>query len=171
MWQAQATKLLRNDLRKLTAEATKVLDWIDSDASIDADSIDNICTVFSELADLEQGVRDFVARVHKTTESFKTRRIIDKLDEMGVDKVSVPSLGRSFYPKTRYSASMIDREAGMAWLRENGASDMITETVNHNTLTAFVKSMVADQGIEPPADIFKFGGHRYIGSSAYTPKG
>ena len=146
------------------------LDSIDEDRSIDEDSIDALCTLYMVLVDLKTDLTEVRGRVQETVESFKSKRILDKLDAMGVDKVAVPTLRRSFYPKLHHSASMPDRKAGMEWLRENGGASLITETVHHQTLTSFVREMIEEQGMEPPPEIMRFKSHRSLGSSVYTPK-
>lgn len=93
-----------------------------------------------------------------------------KLVEAEIDTVRVPELGRSFTYNIKYSASIIDKDKGYAWLRERGAGDLISETVNAGTLSGYLKSLVVDEGIDPPEDIFKFGSYKLIGSSKYTPK-
>lgn len=62
----------------------------------------------------------------------------------------------------RFSASIIDKEKGLEWLRGNGHGGLIQETVNSSTLSAFAKDMLENQGIELPPDIFK------VGTSPYT---
>lgn len=93
-----------------------------------------------------------------------------KLVEAEIETVRVPELGRSFTYNIKYSASIIDKDKGYAWLRERGAGDIITETVNAGTLSGYLKSLVVDEGIDPPEDIFKFASYKLIGSSKYTPK-
>jgi hypothetical protein len=91
-------------------------------------------------------------------------------EEAGVDMVRVPELERSFYPLTKYSASMPDKIVGMEWLREHGGEELIQETVNASSLTAFIKSMILDEGVEPPEEAIKFNSYKITGSSTYTPK-
>lgn len=61
----------------------------------------------------------------------------------------------------RFSASMLDKDAGFEWLRENGHGDLITETVNSSTLAAFAKDMQENQGKDLPVEIFKTGAMPY----------
>lgn len=166
-----------DDVERMLKTIDSLVEWaetrleaIDADTSIDEGEVDQLCSLYMQVLDVEKELRELVKRFYTTTESFKVKRILDKFDSMGVDKVAVPSLGRSFYPMTRYSASMLDKPGAMSWLRENGAAELITETVNHQTLTAFIKSMIHNDGMEPPDELFKFSGHRYLGSSAYNPK-
>lgn len=49
------------------------------------------------------------------------------------------------------STAIEDREKAFEWLRDNGLSELITETVNASTLKAALRKMLEDDGIEPPA--------------------
>ena len=92
-----------------------------------------------------------------------------RLEELGTDKVRVPELKRTFYTVEKYSTRVINKEALYAWLTENGAGDLITETVNAGTLTAFAKSKLLDEGVELPSDVAELTSYTSTGSSAYTP--
>ena len=129
-----------------------------------------MCTLYLRLADIKETCTAARGRIHESVEKFKNARIIEKLDAMGTEKVAIPSLKRSFYPRVQYSARMLDKPAALHWLRANGGASLISETVNHQTLTAFVKSLVLEDAFEPPVDLFSFTSHRFAGSSTYTPK-
>lgn len=55
----------------------------------------------------------------------------------------------------KQSCSMLDKEAGLDWLRKNGQEGIIQETVNSSTLAAFSKSYMEQDGKDLPEDIFK----------------
>lgn len=61
----------------------------------------------------------------------------------------------------RFSASMLDKDAGLNWLRKNGHEGLIQETVNSSTLSAFAKDMQENQGKDLPVEIFKVGTKPY----------
>ena len=93
-----------------------------------------------------------------------------KMEEDEIDKVSVPELERTFYPKVRYSASMVDKGAAMEWLRKHDAGSLIQETVNANTLASYLKDHMLETGEEPPDALFNFSSFVQTGSSKYRPK-
>jgi hypothetical protein len=76
--------------------------------------------------------------------------------EHGVKTITVEGVGRVSL-SNRWSASMLDKTAGMEWLRETGNGSLIQETVNAQTLAAFAKDLNETKGMELPADIFKTG--------------
>ncbi len=94
----------------------------------------------------------------------------ERFAALEIDKVRVPQIGRSFYPLVKMSASFVDRDKGYEWLRSVGMEGLITETVNSSALTAHVKDMIDNHGIEPPDDIVKVNTYSTIGSSKYNPK-
>ena len=51
---------------------------------------------------------------------------------------------------------MIDKEAGLDWLRANNFRDIITETVNAQTLGKIAEER-ATQNLGLPEDVFKTG--------------
>ena len=91
-------------------------------------------------------------------------------DEGDLDLVRIPELARSFYPQTKYSAAVGDKDKLFAWLRELGQGELISETVNSSTLAGFLKSKLLDEGIEAPEEIARLTSYKAIGSSKYTPK-
>ena len=61
--------------------------------------------------------------------------------------------GNTFYLNTRLFASPIagQKEAMFQALKDNGYGEIVTETVNANTLASFVKEQMAENGDEVPA--------------------
>ena len=57
--------------------------------------------------------------------------------------------------------SLADKVAGMGWLRDEGHGDLIQETVNASSLSAFAKSYIEETGKDLPADLFKLSNLRY----------
>lgn len=93
-----------------------------------------------------------------------------RLEDNNTDIVRVPEIARSFSLQTKTSASFIDNEAGFAWLREIGQGDLITQTVNAGTLSAFVRNLQNDQGIDPPEEIVRVNTYNTISVNKYKPK-
>lgn len=78
---------------------------------------------------------------------FFQNLIMEELVENGVDKVSVD--GRLIFPKRQLFASAMSltdefRQA----LADNGATDLVQESINGQRLSAFVREMMRDNGIE-----------------------
>lgn len=86
------------------------------------------------------------------------------------DIVRVPEIGRSFSVNEKTSATFIDKDVGYAWLREIGQGDLIQETVNAGTLSAFVRNRQLEEGLDPPEDIVKVSIYKTTSINKYTPK-
>jgi len=92
------------------------------------------------------------------------------LHEADLDMIRVPEIGRSFSIRTNYSATMLDREAAMGWLRDTGNESLIQETVNAGTLASFCRAMILEQGQEPPPELIKVTTYDSMSINKYTPK-
>ena len=129
-----------------------------------------LCGLFIELQSVLEEFKEAQTNINKKIQELSVFKIPEKLEELGLDKIQVPALKRSFYPVTRYSSSMKDKDLAFEWLREQGLEALIKETVNSNSLTTYLKSRLLEEGLEPPEDLFKFSSFTYTGSSKYTPK-
>lgn len=155
-----------NELSDLIHDA---FDRIDEDGAIDTWGVEELFSLYMRLCNIEKELRHILTRVYSTTQKFKNHRLVERMDNMGVDKIQVRSLGRSFYPMTRTTASMKDTEACIGWLIDNGAGALVTKTVNPRSLSAYLSELFVEQGVEAPADIFKVSLSRYISSRSYNP--
>ncbi len=56
-----------------------------------------------------------------------------------------------------YRASVVEgmKDKAIAWFKKNKYSDIVQETINASTLSAFAKNYVTEQGKDLPDDIFK----------------
>lgn len=133
-------------------------------------SLQDALTEFFELQDRYNRLDSLRKRIYKVQDRLNKSVLPQMMFDQDTEKVSIFSLGRSFYPKTHYTASIRDSERAYPWLRENGLSELITTTVNSGTLASAFKDMVLEQGQEPPDDIFKFQMYNSIGISKFTPK-
>ena len=132
--------------------------------------IDEILTYFVNLKAAYDALEKKRKEIYHALDRINKGVIPERLAEIGTDKVRVPELGMSFYILTKLSASLIDKEKGMEWLRENGGEDLINDTVNASSLSGFVKSMIEDQGMDPPPEIVRVNLYNQTGMSKYTPK-
>ena len=109
-------------------------------------AVDNIKTSREALADL--------------ADALSTRDIPTLFSSKELKTITVENVGRVTV-SYRFSASIIDKVKGYAWLRENGHGELITETVNSSTLSAFAKDMLQNQGVDLPDDLFKISTNPY----------
>jgi hypothetical protein len=137
---------------------------------IEARTLAEACTFYVGLKADYEALNNARLLVYNSVDKLNKQIIPSKLNAAGVDKIQIPELAKSFYIATKYSASIIDKTKGYEWLRENNYGDVIGETVNAGTLAALCKSMILDDGIDPPEELIKFSSYETTGVSKYTPK-
>lgn len=109
-------------------------------------------------------------KVYHVQDMLSKFLIPTRLKDNGLDAIRVPSVERSFSIVTKTSASFIDKDAGLKWLRELGEGDMIQETVNAGTLAAFCRNLILEKGMDPPAEIVKVSTYDTTSMVKYRPK-
>lgn len=131
---------------------------------------DAVLTFFS-LKNLHEQMDILVKKVYHMKDGLEKKTVPAVMENHNTDMVRVPELRRSFSINEKVSATFLDREAGYNWLREIGQGDIITETVNAGTLSALVRSLQLEQGIDPPEDVVKVSRYKAVSVNKYTPKG
>lgn len=103
---------------------------------------------YEKFKDAKESLTELRDRVSRDIfpEAFRRDKLKGRLNIEGVG---------GFQLGNRFSCSMIDKEAGYQWLRDNGNASLIQETVNASSLAAFAKNMIEEEGKELPSDIFK----------------
>ena len=124
-------------------------------------------------ADHVQVIRHYNSLRIATNQIKEAREALDEM-EVRLSREQVPDVMRAFGVRTttiegvgrvtisqRWSASMLDKEIGIAWLKANNLGGIVQETVNAQTLAAVAKDLSTTKGIELPADKFKVGQMSY----------
>ena len=106
--------------------------------------------------------------LYKKLDHLSKSVVPEMMDEVGVDRIQIPEIGYSVGPLTKMSASMVNKKDAMDWLTNQGASDLITTTVNAASLASFVREYIAETGAEPPADAIKVNPYRISSFNRYT---
>lgn len=140
-----------------------------TDAAIGVDEMAKAITQLDKPTEIQDLVRQYAgikAAEDAMEEAKKTLTAIkahwqytilpEALREKGIKTTTVIGVGRVSL-STRWSASMLDKEKGMQWLKDNDHGDLIQPTVNASTLSAFAKNLMEESGKELPDDIFKVG--------------
>lgn len=122
------------------------------------------------LKDLHDALDENRKTVYHAVDALSKGILPEKLDHMGLDLIRVPELGRSFSVRNHNSASILDKPKAFEWLRGIGQGDVIIETVNAQTLATVCKTMLLEQGIEPPEDAIKTSTYKSTSITKYTPK-
>lgn len=161
---------LTDIIREVTDLAENLESWIegiDKDKSI---PISKIATDYWRLKEQYKLLDEQIKRIYHVQNRLEKGLLPERMEAEGTDMIRVPEIGRSFSVRQMMSASMVDKDEALKWLRDNGQGDVIQETVNAGTLASLIRNMMLEQGLEPPAEIIKVTTYNTIGSAKYTPK-
>lgn len=118
---------------------------------------------------LHEQADNAVKKLYHVKDFLNKSLIPQRLKDAGLDAIRVPAVARSFSIVTKTSATMVDKERGLEWLREQGQGEMIQETVNAGTLSAFCRNLILERGIDPPDDIIKVSTYDTLSMVKYKP--
>ena len=159
-------------LKQIIAKLEDIAEWCEqaADRAEKANDLTAVLTFFHDFKTDYRALDAIRKRIYAALDRLDKSVIPAAFERVEQDKVRIPSLGRSFYPLQKHSATMPDRNKGMEWLRDNGGEDLIQPTVNASALASFIKEKILDEGVEPDPEIIKFTTYYITGSSKYTPK-
>lgn len=167
---SESCKIIAETLAKLLPEIQKIKDLTDGVRDDPTMRAANAATALFMVKGAHDAVDAAKKAIYKPKDFLDKVIVPEKMEADGVDQVRVPSIARSFSVQDKMSASFVDKEAGFEWLRGLGQGDMITETVNAGTLTAYVRNLILEEGIDPPEDVVKVSQYKATGMNKYMPK-
>lgn len=112
---------------------------------------------FRHAADVFSDAKKALTELEKDVSSVY---IPDAMFTAGVKTVNVVGVGRVTV-SYKFGCSMLDKEAGMDWLKRNGLGGIIIETVNASVMAATAKKMIQEEGKDLPDNIFKVSTNPY----------
>jgi hypothetical protein len=130
------------DIRRDTAETVATHDHI------------AVIKHFVQVRAAVEQIKEAREALDQMEQVLSREQVPEVMREHGIKTITVEGVGRVSL-SNRWSCSMLDKEAGMDWLRGTGNESLIQETVNSSTLAAFAKNMTETEGKELPADLFK----------------
>jgi hypothetical protein len=108
----------------------------------------NMRELQAEKDDLEELLKD----VNKRLDKLRLRDIPDAMADNDIRTLTIEGVGRVQLATDAY-VSIIDKEAGYAWLADHGYDGLIQPYVQPSTLKAAVKQAIKD-GQSFPDDLF-----------------
>lgn len=119
-----------------------------------------LVTHFNSLRHVNELIKEAREALSEMADLLSTRDIPDLFRSKKVKTLTVEGVGRCTV-SYRYSCSMLNKDTGFKWLRDNGHGGLIQETVNAQTLGSFAKNLIETEGKDMPDDIFKTGQSPY----------
>ena len=111
---------------------------------------------FDQLRKANAQIKIAREALEEMEQRLSREQVPDVMRQHGIRTTTIEGIGRVSL-SNRWSCSMLDKEMGMNWLRDNDAESLIQEAVNAQTLASFAKSYTEDKGMDLPNDIFKTG--------------
>ena len=125
-------------------------------------NINELLTAYDQIYQHSKTLEDLSSVVTAIKNHVNYELLPDTLEKLELD--SVRHKGKLFSLGVRINCSipLNMREKGYQWLKDNGLSALIQETVNAKTLSSAVKSHIEEHAIKPPEDAIKIHQQRYI---------
>lgn len=96
-----------------------------------------------ELRGWVDGIKKHSALFTKMYDRIRFTQLPDSMTDAEIANISVEGIGRVSLTDDM-AVTVADKVALLAWLEENGLEDLVTESVNAQTLTAFVKRRIRE---------------------------
>ena len=154
------------DTKTAAGYAADKLDSLLERAQRDTNDIvqnNDLPTTVAHFAALQDTVKDLAAKVsalQKHVDLLSYEILPTMFSNQNVKTIKIDNVGRVTV-NVRWSASMIDKQKGMEWLRTSGNEGIIIETVNAMTLASFAKAETL-AGKPLPDFLFKVGTAQHI---------
>ena len=157
---------MKFDTRTAAGYAAKNIDNFLERATRDTQDIiagNDIPTTVAHFAAFRDAVDDLAAKVaalKKHVDSLSYEILPTMFGNQNVKTITLPDVGRVTI-NVRWSASMLNKEKGMDWLRASGNEGIIIETVNAMTLASFAKTETL-AGKPLPDHLFRVGTAQHV---------
>lgn len=159
-------------LTEFTTELTEIIDKIQDyvDKVVAGGELSEILMAYYRTREAYDALDAQRKRLYHIKDALDKKLVPQAFESSKQSKTTIPEINCTFYTLTKYSASILDKPKGYEWLRGNGLSEIITETVNAGTLASALKSFVEENAIDPPGDLFKFNSYLTTGMSKTNTK-
>jgi hypothetical protein len=132
----------------------------DTNEIVERADIPEAVTYFDELRSTVKALAEKMSALQKHVDELSQQLLPTMFQNQNVKTIRVIDVGRVSI-NDRWSASMLNKEQGLGWLRGSGNEGLIIETVNAQTLGAFAKDEVM-AGRPLPDEIFRVSATPYV---------
>lgn len=143
------------ELASICAALTRLSGDIRDQTNTTVSSNDHVAVIkhYDALRKISALIKESREALSAMEERLSREQVPDVMRANNIRSTTIEGVGRVSLSQ-RWSCSMLDKELGMEWLRENGNGGVIQETVNAQTLGALAKEMNTE-GFDLPQDLFK----------------
>jgi len=133
---------------------------VDTESEVDfqgmkAWTIQNLATRQREIQDQLDTIKTISTRLQKEFDTIRLNVLPEKMDEEDITNITVTGVGRVVVQSDIYFSIPADsKEDAYEWLKANGHSDLVQETVNSSSGKAWAKEMYK-KGQSLPENLFK----------------
>jgi len=114
--------------------------------------IHGLAVEMRQLQDVKDAQTEALSATNKRLDEIRLKLIPDAMSDADIRTVTFDGLGRVQLAMDLY-ATIVDKEAGYAWLEENGYDGLIQPYVQPSTLKSAFKKAMKD-GQEFPPELF-----------------
>jgi hypothetical protein len=154
-----------------TSSALDILDLVNHSAEelVEACKAATDCSVvaasYVSLRDAVDAIDEKLKTLHKLKQHMQYT-VVPAAFERARLRTLTTSDGYRVTITPALSTKIVDRDLAFEWLRQNGLSEIITETVNASTLRAALRALMEDDGKEPPSNAIELN----VGSNTSVTK-
>lgn len=121
-------------------------------------TLPDACRTYKAIRDKYEELDEHRKKLLEHLENLNRDTIPTMMEDQKAPSIKVECAGGIHYRfvrSQRLSVSMLNKEAGIQWLRDAGQGGIVQETVNAQTLSAFVKRWIQEDGRDVPEEFFK----------------
>ena len=118
---------------------------------------DPLVTKALRMNDLKERIdvlKSEASALQKEYDAIRNDELPDMMESRDIPRISIGSIGKTLHTVGMLRTTIIEKEEGFQWLRDNGYGDIITETVPWQSLDALVKEQMVE-GVEFPNGVFE----------------
>lgn len=122
-------------------------------AKYDGMDLVNLVMEMDDVRKQKESLEETLKGVNETFDFLRITKIPTVMNDENIDRISVKGVGRVSITADMHVSIKADKKDDFyQWLRDNGRTDLISETVNASTLKASIKKMFKEGEI-PPEDL------------------
>ena len=148
------------EVAKRALATAKALMEAEAAEAIASNDPPQLVRVYADLGEEAALLREPLTELAKLEQNLSYNKIPECFDAAGIQNVRVTGYGLVSLNR-KWACSMLNKTAGLAYLRETGQAGMIQDYVAPMTLAGWAKEVTEESGAEPPDSIFKTSINRY----------